>query len=67
MDPSVRLTYFDEMAIEFKLFFTVDDFMTKRRVAHELRKETSRRFSDEEIDIGVPQRDTQIRGTPKKT
>jgi len=66
MDPSVRLSNFGEMALEFKLFFTVDDFMTKWRVAHELRKEISRRFSEERIEMGVPQRIIQVRETPKK-
>lgn len=65
-DPSVRLTNFGEVAIEFKLFFWVDDFMTKWRVAHDLRKSINKKFSEEKIEIGVPQRVIQIRESTKK-
>ena len=65
-EPSVRLSSFGETALEFKLFFWVDDFMVKWRVAHELRKEINRKFSEEKIAIGVPQRVIQIRDSSRK-
>jgi small-conductance mechanosensitive channel len=65
-DPSVRLSNFGELAIEFKLFFTVDDFMTKWRVAHELRKEIGKRFSEERIEMGAPRLSVQTRNTSRK-
>jgi len=65
-EPSVRLSNFGEATMEFKLFFWVDDFMAKWRVAHELRKEINRRCSEEKIDIGVPQRVIQIKESSKR-
>ncbi len=40
--------------------------MTKWRVAHELRKNINKMFSEEKIEIGVPQRVIQIRESAKK-
>lgn len=54
-EPAVRLSSFGESALEFKLYVWVKDFMMKWRVAHELRKEINRRFSEEGIEIAVPQ------------
>jgi len=62
----VRLTSFGEAALEFKLYFWVDDFMTKWRVAHELRKEINRKFAEEKIEIGVPPRFIQIKESSRK-
>ncbi len=55
-EPAVRLSNFGESALEFKLFVWVSNFMKKYRVAHELRKEITRRFAEEGIEIAVPQR-----------
>jgi len=65
-EPSVRITDFGEAALEFKLYFWVDDIMKKWRVPHELRKAINRKFSEEKIEIGVPQRVIQIRESPRK-
>ncbi len=59
--PSVRFTSFGESALEFKLFAWVEDFMSKWRVAHELRKEIDRRFSEAGIRIAVPERTVHLR------
>jgi len=50
-EPSVRLSNISEASLEFKLFVWVGDFMDKWRVAHELRKEITKRFSKEGIDL----------------
>lgn len=55
-EPAVRLSAFGESALEFKLYAWVSDFMAKGKVAHDLRKEIYRRFSEEGIEIAVPQR-----------
>ncbi len=55
-EPAVRLSSFGESSLEFKLFVWVENFMMKSRVAHELRKEILRRFSEQGIEIAVPQR-----------
>lgn len=60
-EPAVRLSNFGESALEFKLFAWVGDFMTKWRVAHELRKEIDRRFSEEGVKIAVPERTVHIK------
>jgi len=65
-EPAVRLSSFAESSLEFKLFVWVGDFMTKWRVAHELRKEISRRFADEGIEIAVPRRTVYVKEKPAK-
>ncbi len=55
-EPAVRLSNFGESWLEFKLFVWVENFMMKWRVAHELRKEILRRFSEQGVELAVPQR-----------
>lgn len=64
-DPAVRFSNFGESALEFKLSIWVPDFMTKVRVAHELRKEINRRFAEENIELAVPRRSVQIKEMKK--
>ncbi len=59
--PTVRFTEFGESSLNFKLFVWVDNFMSKWRVAHDLRKEIYDRFSKEHIEIAVPQRAVLIK------
>ncbi len=60
-EPAVRLSNFGESSLEFKLFAWVGNFMVKWRVAHELRKEISRRFAEEGVEIAVPGRKVIIK------
>jgi len=64
-EPVVRFTNFGESALEFKVFVWVDDFMNKWRVAHDIRKEINKRFSEEGIDIPFPQRTIYVKEMPK--
>ena len=66
MEPSVRLAGFSESGFDFKLFFWVGQFMTKWRVAHELRKEIVGRFAKEGIEIAIPQRTVYVRDQSKR-
>ena len=52
-EPAVRLSNMSEASLEFKLFVWVGDFMEKWRVAHDLRKEIAKRFSEEGIDLDL--------------
>ena len=54
--PVVRLSSFGESAASYKLFFTVDDWANRWRVAHEMRKEILARFRKEGVQIPFPQR-----------
>jgi small-conductance mechanosensitive channel len=63
--PAVRLVNLADGVFEFKVFFWVEDFMTSWRVAHEIRKETIRRFSEERIDIAMPQTAILMKQTAK--
>jgi len=54
--PSVRLSSFGENAAVYKVFFLVDDWKNRWRVAHELRKEILTRFRKEGVSIPFPQR-----------
>ncbi|MCU0852577.1 MAG: mechanosensitive ion channel family protein [Thermoplasmata archaeon] len=63
--PAVRLVNLADGVFEFKVFFWVEDFMTSWRVAHEIRKETVRRFSEERIDIAMPQTAILMKQTAK--
>jgi MscS family membrane protein len=65
-EPSVRFNAFGDSGMEFKLYFWVGDFMVKYRVAHELRKEIEKRFSEEKIEIAYPHRTVFIKESPKK-
>ncbi len=62
----MKSTMWTTCAILLMLFFWVEDFMTKWRAAHELRKNINKKFSEEEIEIGVPQRVIQIHESTKK-
>jgi len=66
-DPVVRFSNFADSALEFKLIVWVDNFMNQWRVAHELRKELSKRFAKEGIEIPFPQRTIYIKEMPKQT
>jgi small-conductance mechanosensitive channel len=66
MEPVVRFNAFGECALEFKLYFWVGDFITRYRVAHELRKEIGKKFSAAGIEIPFPQRTIYIKESPKK-
>jgi len=50
--------------MEFKLFIWVDDFMNQWRVAHDIRKEISKQFAEEGIQIPFPQRTLFIKEIP---
>jgi MscS family membrane protein len=54
--PIVRLSSFGENAAIYKLFFVVDDWHNRWRVAHEIRKEVLTTFRKEGIQIPFPQR-----------
>jgi len=54
--PVVRLSSFGENAAVYKIFFVVDDWNNRWRVAHEIRKEVLTRFRNEGIQIPFPQR-----------
>jgi small-conductance mechanosensitive channel len=54
--PVVRLSSFGENGAIYRLFFTVDDWNNRWRVAHELRKEILARFAKDGIKIPYPQR-----------
>jgi MscS family membrane protein len=54
--PSVRLSSFGENAAIYKIFFVVDDWNNRWRVAHEMRKEVLTRFRKQGIQIPFPQR-----------
>jgi small-conductance mechanosensitive channel len=54
--PIVRLSSFGENAAIYKLFFIVDDWHNRWRVAHEIRKEVLTTFRKEGIQIPFPQR-----------
>ena len=60
-EPVVRLSEFAESSLNFKLYVWVGDFMTKLRVAHELRKEIYERFAREGIEMAVPLRTVTIK------
>jgi len=60
-EPVVRLVNFGESSIDFKLFVWVGDFMLKWRVAHELRKEISKKFAEEGVEMAVPRRAITIK------
>jgi MscS family membrane protein len=60
-EPVVRFSEFAESSLRFKLYVWVEDFMSKLRVAHELRKEIYDRFSKEHIELSVPQRAVLIK------
>jgi len=60
-EPATRLANFGESSLDFKLFVWVGDFMSKLKVAHELRKEIYRRFSEEGIEMAVPRRAVTIK------
>lgn len=60
-EPLVRLAGFSESGYDFKLFFSVGNFMLKWRVAHELRKEIVSRFGKEGIEFAVPQRTVVVK------
>ena len=53
--PVVGLVSPVDGVFEFRVFFWVEDFMTSWRAVHELREETIRRFSEEEVDFALPQ------------
>ncbi len=53
--PVIRLHSFGESSLVFKLFFTVDDFSKRWRVAHELHKGILERFRREGVEIPFPQ------------
>jgi small-conductance mechanosensitive channel len=54
-EPVARLSSFGESGMEYKLFFTVDHWNNRWRVAHEMRKEILKRFRAEGIEIPFPQ------------
>ncbi len=60
-EPAVRFSDFGESSLNFKLWIWVDDFMSRARVAHQIRKEISERFEKEHIEIAVPQRAVLIK------
>jgi small-conductance mechanosensitive channel len=60
-EPSVRLSNISESSLEFKLFVWVSDFMTKWRVAHEIRKEIAKRFSKEGIELEMVPRTLYVK------
>lgn len=60
-EPVVRFSEFAESSLSFKLYVWVGDFLSKLRVAHELRKEIYDRFSKEHIELSVPQRAVLIK------
>jgi small-conductance mechanosensitive channel len=64
--PSVRLAGFSESGLDFKLFFWVSEFMSKWRVAHELRKEIVARFAKSGIEMAVPQRTVYVKYRSKQ-
>jgi len=55
-EPVVRLSSFGEHAAVYKVFFIVDDWRNRWRVAHEMRKEVIARFRKEDVEIPFPQR-----------
>ena len=63
--PVVRLSEFAESSLNFKLFVWVEDFMSKHRVAHELRKEIYDRFLKEGIQM-APLRTVMIKDQADK-
>jgi len=63
-EPTVRLSSFGESSLDFKLFVWVDNFIIKWRVAHELRKDIYKRFSEGGVEIAIPQRAVVIRERP---
>jgi small-conductance mechanosensitive channel len=60
-EPASRLAGFRDSSLDFKLFIWVEDFMTRWRVAHELRKEIYRRFIEEGIEMAMPIRAVTIK------
>ena len=64
-EPTVRFSNFGESALEFKIIVRVADFMSKYRVAHELRKEINNRFAQEHIELAVPKRSIMIKEAKK--
>lgn len=63
--PVARFTNFGDSALEFKVFFWVDDFMNQWKAAHEIREEVNKRFAEEGIDIPYPHRTIYIKEMPK--
>lgn len=63
--PVVRFTNFGDSALEFKLFFTVDNWINQWRAAHDMRKEIYRRFAEEGIEIPFPHRTVYVKEMPK--
>ncbi|MGQ9583142.1 MAG: mechanosensitive ion channel family protein [Thermoplasmatota archaeon] len=59
--PLVRFSSFEDSCLKFKVFFTVDDFSKRWRVAHELRKEVLDRFRKEGVEIPYPQTVVHLR------
>jgi len=64
-EPVARFVNFGESALEFKVIFWVDDFMNQWRVAHDIREEVNRRFSEAGIEIPYPHRTIYIKEMPK--
>lgn len=65
-DPVVRFNNFGDSALEFKIFFWVDDFMNQWKAAHDLRVEYSKRFPEAGIEIPFPARTLYIKEMPKQ-
>lgn len=64
-EPVARFANFGESALEFKVYFWVDDFMNQWRVAHEIREEINKRFTEEGIEIPYPHRTIYVKEMPK--
>ena len=64
-EPVARFANFGESALEFKVYFWVDDFMNQWRVAHEIREEVNKRFAEEGIEIPYPHRTIYVKEMPK--
>ena len=59
--PLLRLSSFGDSAIVYKVFFVVDDWHNRWRVAHEIRREILLRFRKEGVQIPFPQRVVHMR------
>jgi len=54
--PFIRFTNFGDSSLDFKTFCWIDNVENQWRVAHEIRQEIDRRFTEEGIEIPFPQR-----------
>jgi len=66
-EPVTRLASFGDSSLDLRLFVWVGDFMTKWKVANDLRREIYRKFSEEGVEMAVPLRSVTIRDKGGRT